>query len=127
MARAYGGTGLGLVISQQLITMMDGQIEVSSTLGVGTTFSWFDHSCSLKELFRANSLIGRSIRLKMAEEPPSRLSQLFDTNALPSEQRRKVLLVEDNKMNQMIISRLLEMHCYDVLLNPRPPSDPSMH
>ncbi|MEN9347894.1 MAG: hypothetical protein RLZZ77_1405 [Bacteroidota bacterium] len=87
-SRHYGGTGLGLSISRELIELMGGKIEVNSTKNKGTTVSLlipFD--------------IGRPEEL-IPEE-----TEHIDTTILNNS---KILLVEDNDLNQMVVSIALE-------------------
>ncbi len=86
--RRYGGTGLGLSISKELIELMDGQIGVDSTPFKGSTF-WF------------------TVPLIPAEQPKS-LPQQPAPNALASFEGAEILVVEDNRTNQMIVRRFLE-------------------
>ena len=82
--RKYGGTGLGLTISKQLIELQGGAIHVTSTMGVGTAFS-----------FHLTYPIGK------AEDVGKAIIQ--DSDANPEELKGlNILLVEDNPFNQMV-------------------------
>lgn len=85
VARKYGGTGLGLTISQQLVHLMDGTIEVKSELGSGTTFTFF-----LPFKIATNQVI--------QQEEEDQISEA-DIQVL---NRMRILLVEDNEFNQMV-------------------------
>jgi len=87
--RRFGGTGLGLVISRQLIEMMGGTLSVESEKGNGSIFSFILRFEVGKKCRTAadNSERGNIIRTK--------------TNA-------RVLLVEDDTVNQEVICRMLK-------------------
>ncbi len=83
--RKYGGTGLGLSISRRLVDLMGGRLQVESEEGKGSTF-WF------------------TLPFSIAEEAPAKEVSPEKMDCTPI----RVLLAEDNLVNQRIASRFLE-------------------
>ncbi|AWH73162.1 hybrid sensor histidine kinase/response regulator [Dokdonia sp. Dokd-P16] len=89
--RKFGGTGLGLSIVKNLLDLLNSEILLESTLGKGTTFK-FDLNYNLTK-----TLPGEANANEIVYE--------IDYNAL---ENRHILVVEDNKINQMITRKILE-------------------
>ncbi|MFT5601507.1 MAG: PAS domain S-box-containing protein [Flavobacteriales bacterium] len=86
-SQEYGGTGLGLPISKKLIELMGGVLEVKSTKGVGSTFSF---SITLKKA--QNILINENINIP----------EFKDIEGLT------ILLVEDHEINRIMAQIMLD-------------------
>ncbi len=87
-ARKYGGTGLGMSISKQLIELMSGTITVKSKKGSGTTIT-----------------ISVPFKVGSVNDIPKEAGTVADTSILKN---KKILLVEDNEMNRLVANAVLE-------------------
>ena len=93
--RKYGGTGLGMAITDQLVKLMNGEIVVKSTPGEGSDFSVFLHLPVAEEPVPAEQIEKENT----AEEAEPEEIEVF--------RGRRILVAEDNEINAMVAREIL--------------------
>ena len=98
VTRKYGGTGLGLAICASLVELQQGSISVSSASGKGSSFS-----------FTIRSKVFTEFDLSPRGGAPARKKNIRSGKA-----SLRVLLAEDNRVNQLLVIRLLQSRGHQV-------------
>lgn len=101
VSKKFGGTGLGLTISKHLVELQGGSMNVQSEKGKGSQFSFYiPYRVLNKEI---------DLELKQTEPVQSRLTSRKDYTG------KRVLIVEDNEINQKVLSINLKQFNIDVV------------
>jgi CheY-like chemotaxis protein len=99
ITRSHDGTGLGLTITQGLLNLKNSILNVESTPGVGSTFSFaliFDKAEPI-------------LQPKKADNNPGKIFQ-------SGIEGKRILLVEDNKLNQLVAKKVLQKFKVEIAL-----------
>ncbi len=103
ISRKYGGTGLGLTISQRLVMLMGGKITVSSQKGAGSSFSFVVPMGKVAPGTRPTNLSARGA------EPIPPTEAVLEQRASELAGVR-ILLVEDNRINRDVATEMLRIY-----------------
>jgi PAS domain S-box-containing protein len=99
IAQTYGGTGLGLSISKQLTTLLGGTISVASQPGRGSKFIF--------------TIVATAPSIVAAPAPIATLPATTSPTASAAAAPLKILIAEDNRVNQTLLLKMLQHFGYE--------------
>ena len=101
-SRLYGGSGLGLTICRKLVELYGGTIKLESQVGKGSSFSF-------------------EVQLKEVKVPQNHANNVSTSDPFDGEldpKKVKILIAEDNKANQLVISHTLKKRGFNITIVP---------
>lgn len=113
-AREYGGTGLGLAVTKQLVELHGGEIRIKSQLGVGSQFTF---TLPISQEKTKSVLPPAAVRPMLSSElitltPAQEITNLEIANLATDDQQFKILIVDDEPINRQVLINNLSLYNY---------------
>jgi len=109
MGREYGGTGLGLAVTKQLVELHGGEVKVKSQVGIGSQFTFTLPASTGKAESKPQIAAIKNIQNLEVSTPVSRPNL---NEIISNEKLFKVLIVDDEPINRQVLINNLSLYNY---------------